>query len=1504
MKQTSGIMNRAILVHALLLLAVCVLPVSSQCNAACDACTAPGADRCINCSTGYSLVDGVCTACTPGQFGVNCNATCHCLDNNACNHVTGLCTGKCQKGYYKPPECQDVCPDQFYGLDCLEECHCLNNSVCDKVLGFCPGNKCHPDWTKFACSKRKPKLALPPNVTKALCNVITLAWPAWSAERDFGDISLPVYDYRVYTKLNRSDVWPTFPTCYNTHQPTTQIYSCNIPGLQRDEFYDFRVDVHYSDNGKPQGNDASPGFVTDPPIWVPCTTTTSLPRVTIPIIVGSEVFDTMSASNQPDGSLLVTWSLDPDIRRFSWDIILSYQRVGIGDCAPLLDIGEVIVPINQSLSSYSLTNLASWSRYNIRLNAQGLGAIASASGSENIIATSSEVPPIGKIINVRVSNFNSKNATIAWDPLLCPERGGLLLRYEVLLRPLDNNRASSLSQSSNVTSLLVTGLTPFTTYETKVRYVNSKGAGPYSDGVNFTTIEDIPAAVSISRLDPTMTTMTVNFQAPTQANGIITEYYIQYSENSTFIMPTSLTFNDLHPNGSVASTPVLRRLNPNTRYYVKVRARTVAGYGPYGNTQNARTAQLSPYPPSSLLQSYRNSTCIEVTWAPPDQTAINVTGYTIEIISQSGSLVERVGLSATATSYSRCILVPGTVYNVSVTSVNGSRTGEPITIQVSTEHAVPPSPPAVQLVNVTSTSAAVILRSVTLTQGPLSFYQLEVERLPQDGSTTRRKRLAEVPGYVTAQFSPGEVGSGLVFIIGDGGSYGGYDNMPLEPIQRYRVHYVVVSTLQGITKFSYSTLNPPFTTLPPVTTSTIPPTEETTVEVIEPDKWAPFIGVIAALVFVILLIIFLIIFIICWKRRQNAQRKAPPQPLDDFDEVKVPMYDPERYWNQTTELNEGRFIVAGRDCVPDEQLIPVNPKVPQPRASKVRFEKEFHSLPHIFEQATTLEAEQHQDRNRFPHILAYDHSRVELSIDSASRCHYINANFMSGYRSERCYIAAQSPYNDVTAVDFWRLIYQQKVKTVVMIANIVEDNIVKCTQFWPEKGKVSISNFYLELQEKMEYTNVTMYDVSVRAEDEQYGRVVRLFEFTSWPEHGVPFDPIPFLDMRQKVRQYHADDAGPILVHCGTGVARTGVFIAVDSLIEQYANEGQISVFSFVWRMREERPLMVRTLKQYVLIYECLFEEFQAGDTMIDAVSMKPKFHNWTQKNAKTGNTFMKDQYELLKRLTRELDAPSVVVTGSPRSETPSGLPSAAIFVDGYRQQNQFILTQTPQHNMAIMEFWRMVYERHVTTIAMLDNYKHEDSTRVEYWPHDVTMRQWGPLSVETTSAFQEENVTIRDLKMTDTQHPLAPAHRVRQFQFNGWDENTHTPVSKTMALDMLDLVLDFQQSTDHPNSPIVVHCEDGGTHSGLFVSLAILCERMCEEHQVDVYHAVKHVKRRRLRVIPDYDQYRFCYKALWDYINLRMPGGTFTDTLGQNKTDKTYGVASLSLASHQDSLY
>lgn len=45
-------------------------------------------------------------------------------------------------------------------------------------------------------------------------------------------------------------------------------------------------------------------------------------------------------------------------------------------------------------------------------------------------------------------------------------------------------------------------------------------------------------------------------------------------------------------------------------------------------------------------------------------------------------------------------------------------------------------------------------------------------------------------------------------------------------------------------------------------------------------------------------------------------------------------------------------------------------------------------------------------------------------------------------------------------------------------------------------------------------------------------REVKHFQFTGWPDHGVPPHPTPFLAFLRRVRFYNPTDAGPIVVHC------------------------------------------------------------------------------------------------------------------------------------------------------------------------------------------------------------------------------------------------------------------------------------------------------------------------------------------------------------------------------------
>ena len=82
--------------------------------------------------------------------------------------------------------------------------------------------------------------------------------------------------------------------------------------------------------------------------------------------------------------------------------------------------------------------------------------------------------------------------------------------------------------------------------------------------------------------------------------------------------------------------------------------------------------------------------------------------------------------------------------------------------------------------------------------------------------------------------------------------------------------------------------------------------------------------------------------------------------------------------------------------------------------------------------------EVNKSKNRYANVIAYDHSRVVLPVvDAIQGTDYINANFMDGYRKHNAYIATQGPLPE-TFGDFWRMIWEQRCATFVMMTKLEE----------------------------------------------------------------------------------------------------------------------------------------------------------------------------------------------------------------------------------------------------------------------------------------------------------------------------------------------------------------------------------------------------------------------------------------------------------------------------------
>jgi protein-tyrosine phosphatase len=80
--------------------------------------------------------------------------------------------------------------------------------------------------------------------------------------------------------------------------------------------------------------------------------------------------------------------------------------------------------------------------------------------------------------------------------------------------------------------------------------------------------------------------------------------------------------------------------------------------------------------------------------------------------------------------------------------------------------------------------------------------------------------------------------------------------------------------------------------------------------------------------------------------------------------------------------------------------------------------------------------EENSMKNRSQQVIPFDRNRVILSpIPGREHTTYINASFIEGYDNAESFIIAQDPMEH-TITDFWRMISEQGINTVVMLSEV------------------------------------------------------------------------------------------------------------------------------------------------------------------------------------------------------------------------------------------------------------------------------------------------------------------------------------------------------------------------------------------------------------------------------------------------------------------------------------
>lgn len=242
-------------------------------------------------------------------------------------------------------------------------------------------------------------------------------------------------------------------------------------------------------------------------------------------------------------------------------------------------------------------------------------------------------------------------------------------------------------------------------------------------------------------------------------------------------------------------------------------------------------------------------------------------------------------------------------------------------------------------------------------------------------------------------------------------------------------------------------------------------------------------------------------------------------------------------------------------------------------------------------------------KNRYANVIAYDHSRVVLQpINGIPGSDYINANYCDGYRKSNAYIATQGPLPE-TFQDFWRMVWEQKSASIVMMTKLEERTRIKCDQYWPSKGVETYGDIEVALVNYEELATYCIRTFTLKNnsmyEAMSPTREVKQFQFTAWPDHGVPRHPTPFLMFLRRVKSMNPPESGPLLIHCSAGVGRTGCYIVIDSMLERIKYEPTVDIYGHVTCLRAQRNYTVQTEDQYIFIYDSVLEAVIAGNTEV-----------------------------------------------------------------------------------------------------------------------------------------------------------------------------------------------------------------------------------------------------------------------------------------------------------------
>ncbi|KAL3186491.1 hypothetical protein MRX96_027529 [Rhipicephalus microplus] len=559
------------------------------------------------------------------------------------------------------------------------------------------------------------------------------------------------------------------------------------------------------------------------------------------------------------------------------------------------------------------------------------------------------------------------------------------------------------------------------------------------------------------------------------------------------------------------------------------------------------------------------------------------------------------------------------------------------------------------------------------------------------------------------------------------------------------------------------------------------------------------------------------------------------------------------------------------------------------------------------------------NKNTYKKLLPYDYNRVVLeTLPDIPDSDYINATHIDSILKPNAYIAAQGP-NEDTISDFWRMVWEKRCYVVVMLTKVFDFIRVMCCQYWPmeldKPEKYGVIEVTLLSEDAM--ANFVIRTLRLRKGEEE--RDVFQLHFTSWASHTQPFTNA-LLDFRRRVRTFtdRWSAIGPTIVHCSDGCGRTGTYMCIDANLELADEDGEYDVFGYTKKLRAARKGMVDTVEAYKFVYETLEEAYVCGKTWFPVSELSEQLKFKSAKNPITKVNEYQKEYEKICKMSSKLsigdcagghrpenrDKNRDVATVPPDNFRPylTSFQSNdntdyinAVFVDGYSRSKEYIVTEWPMVRTA-QDLWSLVYDHDCNSVIVLCNppaFERESfvpdhasnslnsTTQLfcaaypSFWPTEKEKRKkYGPVFTVDVVSYNHYpkiktwifRINKKVVSLTELMAGVKAEPKTTQiFQITCWPERHKVPTSTNTLVELMNMVERWRQRTTY--GPVLVISTNGKSRAGVYCAANVAIEQVVEHGEVDVFQAVRTVRRHRPQLVENMTEYKYCYDLIQHYV-------------------------------------